>query len=336
MKYKILIVDDEQDNLDLMYRTMRREYDIERASGPLQALDILKNNQDFALIFSDHKMPDMDGVEFLKRASEYVPHAVKILVTAYTDSKILIDAINNAKIYRYIKKPYAPEELLYVAKTCAEYYQLKVDNERLIVDLKELFGGTIKAITEALDAKDQYTAGRSRRVTFYASKLAQKLGFSNSEAGKIELAGLLHDIGMIGVTEEILHKTEQLTPQEFNEIKRHVFHSIKILEDIKQLEGVVEIIKYHHEHYDGTGYPFGLEGEEIPIGSRIIAIADAFDGILSNRAYKQKASLEEAQAELKELAGSQFDPKLIEIFETILPELESGLTEIESSNIFEK
>ncbi len=331
MKYKVLLVDDERNNLEFMYRTLRREYDITQCDDPLTALEILKGPDKYALIFSDHKMPNMDGVEFLKRTAEYAPNAVKVLVTAYSDSKILIEAINDAKIYRYIKKPYSPEELVHVAQTCREYYQLKVDNENLVYDLKELFGGTIKAITEALDAKDSYTSGRSRRVAYYSSKLAQYIGLSNAEAGRIELAGLLHDIGMISVAEDILNKVDELTQDEEEQIRKHVFHSIKILEDIKQLSEVIEIIKYHHEWYDGTGYPYGVKGDEIPVGSRIIAIADAFDGILSNRPYKPASSLEEALAELEEIKGTQLDPHLVDIFKYILPDIREALVETEGA-----
>ena len=141
-------------------------------------------------------MPVMDGVEFLKRTNDVCPHTTRILVTAYSDVKILIDAINYAKIYRYVKKPFDPQELLHIVEAGLEYHQLKVDNENLINDLKELFSGTIKAIIEALDAKDSFTLGRSRRVTFYSLKMVEKLNLDKAEVSRIELAGLLHDIGM--------------------------------------------------------------------------------------------------------------------------------------------
>lgn len=328
-KYKILIVDDEPDNLALLYRTLRRDYEVVKASSPIDAIRILEETNDFSLILSDHKMPEMDGVEFLKRTNHLCQNAIRVLVTAYSDAKILIDAINKAKIYRYIKKPYSPDELLHVVQTCLDYYQLKIDNENLIADLKDLFGGTIKAIIEALDAKDAYTLGRSKRVTFYSSKIAQALGLSQSDAGKVELAGLLHDIGMIGVTEEILNKSGRLTEEEFEEVKKHVFHSIKILEDIKQLSDVIEIIKYHHERYDGNGYPFKLKGENIPVGSRIIAITDAFDGIVSERAYRGALSGEEAMKIMEQNAGTQFDPNILEVFKQILPDANLELEEYE-------
>lgn len=317
-RYKILIVDDEPDNLALLYRTLRGQYDVTKASSPKEALEILEN-EDFQLILSDHKMPEMDGVEFLKETCKMLPSTMRLLVTAYSDAKILIDAINYAKIYRYIKKPYAPDELLHIVQASLDYYQLKKDNENLIKDLKELFAGTIKAIIEALDAKDSFTLGRSRRVTFYSGKMVEHLNFPPAEAGKIELAGLLHDIGMIGVAEDILNKTQRLTSEEYEEIKKHVYHSVKILEDIKQLDDVIEIIKYHHEHYDGKGYPYGLKGDEIPMGSRIIAIADAFDGMVSNRAYREGLSNEQAVQALEERAGSQFDPNLVGVFKSVLP-----------------
>ena len=261
---------------------------------------------------------DMDGVEFLKRSSEICPDTIRLLVTAYSDVEILMNAINYAKIYRYIKKPYSPEELLHIVQLALEYYQLKEDNRRLIIDLKDLFSGTINAIMDALDSKDSYTLGRSRRVAFYTTKIIAAMDISKSEKAAIELAALLHDIGMIGVQEEILHKVEKLTPEEREEIRKHVLYSVKILEDIKQLDRVTEIIKYHHEFYNGEGYPFGKKGDEIPLGARIIAIADAYDSLVSFRPYRDGLTPEDALNRLKEQKGKQFDPNLFEIFESIV------------------
>lgn len=327
-KYKVLIVDDEPDNLALLYRTLRGKYQIVQTTSPLEALEILKN-EDFSCILSDHKMPEMDGVEFLKRSCELEPNAMRLLVTAYTDAGILIDAINYAKIYRYIKKPYNPEELLLIVQNALEYWQLREDNNELVKDLKELFAGTVTAIVEALDAKDSYTLGRSRRVTFYAVKIAKALHLSETSVGKIELAGLLHDIGMIGVSDDILSKVEKLSQDEYEEIQQHVHHSVKILDDIKQLAEVVEIIKYHHEHYNGEGYPYRVKGDDIPIGARIIAVADAFDSMVTPKIYRQQVVPSEAINKIKEQAGKQFDPVVVECFESILPSTLRELKEIE-------
>lgn len=313
-KYNILLVDDEADNLALLYRTLRGTYNLEKTTSPLQALEILKE-KDFELVISDHKMPEMDGVEFLKHVQMIKPNVMRILLTAYSDANILIDAINYAKIYRYVKKPFNPDELQLIVSSALEYYQLKYDNDKLIADLKELFSGTIKAIMEALDAKDSYTSGRSKRITYYSIQIAKQLGLSVIDVGKVELAGMLHDIGMIGVSDEILYKIDALSQEEYDEIKKHITYSVKILEDIKQLKDVVEIIKYHHEKYDGSGYPHGTRGEDIPMGSRIIAVADAFDSIISNRIYRNKIELQDAMNEIKQGAGTQFDPVVVKAFE---------------------
>lgn len=313
-KYNILLVDDEEDNLALLYRTLRGTYNLEKTTSPLKALEILKE-KNFELVISDHKMPEMDGVEFLKQVQLMKPQVMRILLTAYSDANILIDAINYAKIYRYVKKPFNPDELQLIVSSALEYYQLKYDNDKLIADLKELFSGTIKAIMEALDAKDSYTSGRSKRITYYSIQIAKQLGMSSIDVGKVELAGMLHDIGMIGVSDEILYKIDSLSQEEYDEIKKHITYSVKILEDIKQLKDVVEIIKYHHEKYDGTGYPYGTKGEDIPIGSRIIAVGDAFDSIISNRIYRNKIGLNEALEEIKKASGTQFDPVVVKAFE---------------------
>lgn len=318
-RYKILIVDDEPDNLQLLYRTLRRDYEVTKAQGPLEALEILKEAP-FNCILSDHKMPDMDGVEFLKRTYDMYPDTIRLLVTAYSDVEILMNAINYAKIYRYIKKPYSPEELLHIVQLALEYYQLKEDNKKLIVDLKDLFSGTINAIMDALDSKDSYTLGRSRRVAFYTSKIIAAMDLNKTEKATIELAALLHDIGMIGVQEDILHKVEKLTDEEREEIRKHVFYSVKILEDIKQLDKVTDIIRYHHEFYNGAGYPFGIKGEEIPLGARIIAIADAYDSLVSFRPYREGLTPEEALKIIEEKRGEQFDPNILDIFENVVDE----------------
>ena len=329
-KRKILLVDDEENNLAFMVRSLHGEgYEITKYANAIEALESIKKTK-YDVILTDHKMPNMDGIEFLEKVGEIQPNSIKILVTAYSDADILIDSINKAKVFRYIKKPYKPDELKITVASAIDYLELQEANKMLVTDLKDLFSGTIKAIIEALDAKDSFTLGRSRRVTFYSLKIASRLGLPKHEIGELELAGLLHDIGMIGVSDDILYKTEKLTPEEYDEIKLHVKHGVKILEDINQLNEVVEIIKHHHEHFDGTGYPDKLSGENIPLLSRIIAITDAYDSMVSNRTYRKSLSPDEAKEILKNMSGKQFDPKLTQVFLDVLPEA------IEEIKIFEK
>ena len=323
MKYTILAVDDEPDNLQLLRRTLRKEYEITIANGPLEAIDILKIHGTFDMIISDHRMPDMSGVELLQYTNLHYPDMIRILITAYSEVPILVDAINTGKIFRYVKKPWTPEELILTIQKAFEAKKLSKDNQRLIEDFKDLFSGTISVIVEALDAKDKFTAGRSSRVCCYAVNLAKALNLSEIEISKIEIAGLLHDIGMIGVPETILQKNAPLTENEYMEVKRHIDYGMKILENIKQLNSIVDIVKYHHERFDGSGYPNRLKGEEIPIGARIIALADTFDAMLSTRAYRQPLDINSAKNELKNCAGSQLDPQIVDTFLNIVDNIDT-------------
>lgn len=317
MKYNILVVDDEENNLQLFMRTFRKNYNVFTARSGFQALDILKENK-IDLIISDQRMPEMEGVEFLRQSLAIAPDCVRILITGYSDASAIINAINDVKIHRYIRKPWVPEDLINAVDATLEIYQLNIDNQQLTVDLKDLFSGTISAITEALDAKDPFTFGRSKRVTYYALKIGKYLDLSNALLSELELAGLLHDIGMIGVPETILGKPGNLDPEEFEVVKKHVITGVKILEEIKQLETVVNTVKTHHERFDGQGYPFGIKGEDIPICARIIAIADAYDGMVSDRAYRKGLPHEVAKEEVLKGAGTQFDAVMVDAFSAII------------------
>lgn len=310
-RYNILLFDSDKNDTELVYNALNVSYNVTKASNLEDALSVLKQDN-INIIISAQKVDNLDGITFLKQTLKIAPKAIRVLITNCADSQILINAINDAKIYRYIKKPCNISELMLVMNSISEYLLLKEENDKLILDLKKLFTGTISAITDALDGKNPYIFGKSRRVAFCAIKLAQYLGLPEEEVGKIDLAGLLHDIGMIGIPEKVLNKPGKFSDEEKMILKQHVENGISILKDIKQLKDVLEIIKYHHEQYDGNGYPFGLKGEEIPLGSRILAIADAYDGLISDRVYRKGFSHEEAIEKLKQRSG--LDPVLVEKF----------------------
>lgn len=331
-KYTILVVDDEKDNLQLFLRTLRKNYNVLAYENAYEAIEFLKNNP-VNMVISDHKMPEMEGTEFLKNAYEINPEAVRILVTAFADAEILRNAINHGKIHRYIKKPWTPNDLLNIVSASFEVYQLNKDNQELANDLKLLFSGTISAIMEALDAKDPYTSGRSKRVTFYALKIGEEYGLSDERLSELEIAGLLHDIGMIGVPVHVITKPGDLTDEEFDLVKSHTIVGMKILEEIKQLNHVIRIVGCHHEHYNGSGYPYGLKGEEIPVEAQIIAVADTYDGLTSERAYRSSLSHEEALARIKSASGSQFNPAVVEAFTKVIGDAKKELENFNFDNL---
>lgn len=323
-KHTILAIDDEQNNLSLLQRTLRNKYNILLASNGQEALKILNEHGDeISLIVSDQKMPQMDGTDFFKIISEKYPNVVKILLTGHSNIDILVDSINECHLFQYILKPFDPDQLCMIVESGIKKYELTVDRTQILKDLSELFYKTIKSISSALDAKDKYTHGHSMRVTLYSLALAKALKLPDELLEEIETAGLLHDIGKIAIPEKILLKQGKLTDEEYEVIKSHPELGEKLVSGIEKLKLVSNWLKSHHERYDGKGYPEGLKGEEIPISSRIIAIADTYDAMTSDRSYREALSHQVAMEEIKLCSGSQFDPKLADLFIGIAAEIES-------------
>ena len=190
------------------------------------------------------------------------------------------------------------------------------------VDVQQMFLTTIRALALALEAKDRYTYGHADRVARLSVEIGKALGLSELELEQLQYAGILHDIGKIGVRDEILNKPGRYTPEEYEEMKKHPVIGARIVSGIDSLETVSLWIRHHHERYDGGGYPDGLRGEEIPLGSRIIAVADAFDAMLYDRPYKAGRPLPEVIEELKQCSGSHFDPKVVEIILSLITDAE--------------
>lgn len=323
IKYTILAVDDEQNNLALLQRTLRSNYNILLASSGEEALEVVKAHGDeISLIVSDQKMPIMEGTEFFKQISDQHPDIVKILLTGHSNVDILVDAINECHLFQYILKPFEPEQLCMIVESGIKKYELSTSRTQILQDLSELFYKTIKSIAHALDAKDQYTHGHSMRVTLYSLALAKALNLPEDLLEEIETAGLLHDIGKIAIPEKILLKPGKLTDEEFEVIKTHPELGKRFVDSIKKLSLISNWLKSHHERYDGKGYPDGLVGDQIPISSRIISLADTYDAMTSTRSYRVALSHQQAIGEIKRCSGSQFDPNLAELFINIGDEIE--------------
>jgi len=207
----------------------------------------------------------------------------------------------------------------YLASSEADYLvKIRDLNQKLSEKLAENYLGVVRALISALELKNSYTRGHSESVTRYAVALAKKLKLSPEEIESIEVAAVLHDIGKIGVQESILNKPGKLNDEEWGEMKQHPEFSYRILKEVNFPWDVKPIIYAHHERYDGKGYPAGLKGREIPLGARIIAVADTFAAMTSDRAYRKGLSKEAAIEELKRVAGAQLDPELVGVFVEIL------------------
>jgi HD-GYP domain-containing protein (c-di-GMP phosphodiesterase class II) len=180
--------------------------------------------------------------------------------------------------------------------------------------LKKAHLDSVKMLVEAIDAKDSYTRGHSDRVRKWSVALAEKLGFSEKRLESLEFGALLHDIGMIGIKDEVLQKPDPLNSMEYEHIQEHPLIGVKIVEGGSSFKDEIPMIRHHHERFDGSGYPDGLVGENIPLEARIISIADAFDAMSSLRPYRREMSQEDALVEMEKGKGKQFDPKILEIF----------------------
>jgi adenylate cyclase len=317
MTYKILIVDDEPANLRLIERLFRREFQVLTALSGREALEVLKQH-DIALIISDQRMPGMTGIEFLKSAAAMRRQTVRIILTGYTDVNALVEAINSGVVYKYVTKPWLNEELQQTVKRGIENYEagkhahnLALTNERLTDQLKTAREVFVQIITNALNARDEDALGRACRTSRYAAALGSRLScFNQDEIEELTMAALLHGVGQIG-TPSHLFKTAALTAEE-----RWMYseRTEKILMDFPEMSEVAVAVRYHRENFDGSGFPKGLQGEQIPLFSRIIAVATAYDEMTSQPSVNKELLHEKAIAKLREDAGVRFDPMIVEAF----------------------
>lgn len=323
--YLLLAIDDNPEVLKLMQVLLADEYDLDYALSAEKGLKLLQDKS-HDLVLCDVMMPDMDGHAFCQevRKNNNLKHTPIILVTARSGTETLVEGIK-AGADDYISKPFDSEELrsrirslLRMRHAEAELAQanrnLKMRAGDLVKRQRSLFLSTVKSLVSALDAKDKYTRHHSARVTEFTLRIAQKMGFSARELEDLELASVLHDVGKIAVPGVILNKDGRLTEEEYSYIKEHPARGESILKPVVELNEVCRVVRSHHERYDGKGYPDGLTGQAIPLGARIMAVADAYDAITSDRPYRKGKSHNHAVKEIVKCSGSQFDPEVVEHF----------------------
>jgi response regulator RpfG family c-di-GMP phosphodiesterase len=332
---KILIVDDEPALSRAFARAFRHEpVSVHTVTRPAEALRLLAQ-EPFAVIASDYRMPDMDGVALLSASREVAPLSRRLLVSGCCDFEIARQAINLAGIDQIVIKPWGDDELRNVVLDAAHHYTMAREQERLAAELhartvqleqvnldldtklRTRTTNLLDSLIAALDLRDTETQWHSRRVASYSRRLARALGLGAKDVDDVERGALLHDIGKIGVRDAILRKPGRLTPAEWVEMKLHPALGSRLLEGIDYLAAARVIVLQHQERWDGQGYPAGLRGDEITIGARIFHVADTLDAITSDRPYRQARGFDAARAEILRCSDTQFDPRIVAAYATV-------------------
>lgn len=353
--FKVLLVDDDINILKALRRLLEpgHNYAVLTASSGGEALELLAEQDDVAVILSDQRMPQMSGVEFLQQACRRVPDAVRILLTGYADQDATIAAINQGAVYRYLTKPWDDESLLATIADAVQSYHLVMENRRLnalvarqkeeLADwnrrlkqrvlaqtarirekgdqlarshqrLQESFSGMIATLAGLIEQRDPRSSGHSRNVAELVAAMAADWGFADGQCRKLYSAGLLHDIGKIGMPDTLLGKPlVDLEPGELGEYRDHVIRGQAAMTMDPSLHELGELIRHHHERFDGGGFPDGLAGEDIPLGARMIAVADLFERQLSR--YPQDDALDAALLALEDFWGGCLDERLQPVLE---------------------
>lgn len=328
-RHKILVVDDELGPRESIRMILLDRYNIVTAENGKRALELLKN-EEFDLVILDIRMPDINGIDLLSEIKSRFPDTEVVMITAYASLNTATNALRYGAL-DYLMKPFDRASVLDVVEkglsrrsrireNRSMYNELLQENVTLQEEIEcaseniqKHYLETVNSLVAAIDAKDSYTKNHQENVSALAVILGTEMGIPAGYLGVLQQAAILHDIGKIGVPENILMKPDVLTREEFDILKQHPIIGARIVSPVQFLKDVVPIILHHHERFDGSGYPDGLKGEEIPLGARIIAIADAVDAMLSDRPYAGIKSIEEVKENLVVFSGTQFDPEIVDI-----------------------
>ena len=328
MEYKVAIVDDDVSIITLVRGILGKEgMSVAPLTSGKALLDYIRVQTPDILLL-DVMMPDMDGIETYKALRDLERELGKeetpvIFLTGNENGDIEEKALElGAK--DFIRKPFVPKILALRVTHCIELNRLQKDLasevEKKSRQNEELFLGIVKSLAAAIDAKDTYTNGHSVRVADYSAEIARRAGYDVSALQRIYITGLLHDVGKIGIPDAIINKNGKLDDEEYAIIKTHPEKGAAILSNIQDMPELSIGARWHHERFDGKGYPEGLMGEDIPEMARIIAIADAYDAMTSNRSYRRSLPQEVVRAEIEKGKGTQFDPIFADIMLQMIDE----------------
>jgi len=320
----VLVIDDEEAIRRLLCRVLsENDYQCHEAKNAEEAM-IKLACETIGLVILDIKMPGKSGIDILPEIKKTFPEISIIMATATSDIKTAIQCMKSGA-YDYISKPFNSEEILFSVKRAFEKRKLEIEireyrqhlEEKVVEQagrIRASFINTIRALVYALEAKDIYTSGHSQRVADISAAIARELHLPKESIDKVVLAALVHDIGKIGVGESILQKTEKLTHEEYLQVQKHPEIGERIMGPVADDVEILQYIRHHHGSFDGNGYPDKLRGYQLPLGARILAVADSYEAMTSERPYRQARSDEDACAELIRCKDTQFDPEVVEAF----------------------
>ena len=332
MPDRILVVDDEEAIREIVSSMLTfAGYSCLQAASGMEALAVLNSGEEFELMLSDLMMAELDGIGLLERTKERFPDMPVVMVTAVHDISVALAALRNGA-YDYLLKPFERDQLLATVGRALENRRLKLENRTYQTNLESLveartdqlqtamanlersYDITLEALGDALDLKDKETEGHSRRVTAFTIAIARAMGLAGDQIRIIARGAFLHDIGKMAIPDDILRKPGKLTPDQTTIMREHCYKGYQIVKKIPFLQDACDIIYSHQERFDGSGYPRGLRGTEIPLGARIFAVADTLDAITSDRPYRSRQSDAAARKEIEDWSGRQFDPEVVKVF----------------------
>lgn len=324
---QIIVVDDDPIILKGAWNTLTGAgFKVVALKSGNALFEYIKDNYAPDLILMDISMPEMDGFEVikeLKRSEAGWRDTPVIFLTANEDEDAETTGLSLGAM-DFIRKPFVANVLVLRVRHAVELVSLQKDLEGMVAEKtkenENLFMHVVESLADAIDAKDNYTNGHSGRVADYSKEIAKRYGYDEKRQEKIFMMGLLHDVGKIGVPDEVINKPGRLTDEEFSCIKKHPGIGAKILDNIKEMPELAAGAKWHHERYDGKGYPQGISGENIPEEARIIAVADAYDAMTSNRSYRGSLPQRIVRGEIEKGKGSQFDPRFADIMLKMIDE----------------
>lgn len=335
----VLVVDDEATMREVLSRNLAASGHQTRAAASVSEALALLDREPVDLVLSDIMMPGASGFDLLKQLKKRWPDTAVVMVTALADVQAAIDALKEGAA-DYLLKPFTLEQVDLSVSRALQQRRLVLENRayqaelerrvaektralsRALAEIESTYDATLEVLGAALDYRDSETEGHCERVTRYTVALAEAMGCSPAEVKQIERGAYLHDLGKIGVPDAILLKPDKLTKEEWIIMQSHAEKGYLMLKDIPFLKVAAEIVYSHQERYDGSGYPRGLKGEEIPLGARIFAIADTLDAMTSDRPYRRALPFEAAVAEIVRCSGTQFDPKVVDAFRRTVPTFE--------------